>query len=149
MKQQIIKQIKLNGYRVEEQNDLIFAYRDNAPGMLIKIDDSKIIINSHFNGNQLAKADVNGLKSYINDLNGASGVTCFYTGESCNLEFAAYYFGTYDEYTFAQFIRFWEFDTINVLDNHSDSFKYLGSDEEVAMTFKDEYESIDTHYAIA
>ncbi len=132
MKQQILNQMKMNGYKIEETDNAIFATRADAAPVMIKIIDGYVTFYSQYNSNLLSRSDSSGFKSYINDLNQSCFVTRFGTNaEITKLQFDAYYMGTYDEYAFAQFIRLWEHDTRNIIDNHSESFRYLSSDEEL------------------
>ena len=135
MKNEIINQIKMNGYKVEEVDESVFATRDNTPIIMIKFHDHGVNFYGQFNSNNLSVNDSAGFKSYINELNISSNITSFCTSKDGLFQFTANYLGNYNEYSFAQFIRLWEYDVINLLDDNTKSFMYLGSNEDVAIEY--------------
>tara|TARA_Y100000741_G_scaffold363694_1_gene352562 strand:+ start:923 stop:1366 length:444 start_codon:yes stop_codon:yes gene_type:complete len=139
MKQQILNQMKMNGYKIEETDNAIFATRADAAPVMIRFIDGTVMFYSQYNSNLLSRSDSSGFKSYINDLNQSVAMTRFSTNPEISiLSFDANYMGNYDEYTFAQFIRLWEYDTRNMIDNHSESFRYLSSDDELVSEYGNE-----------
>ena len=151
VRKKIVKQMKMNGYAdVEEKDDsTIYAYKVNVPGllfetsgMMIMIDYSALSFYGFYDINNRSKKENLDFISYINDLNKTALTTRFYTIEDNKIEFVASYIGLYSRDRFAHFIRLWEHDTINLLNDHQDSLKFFGTDEQVAIQSAIEYDSM-------
>jgi hypothetical protein len=116
-----IKQLEWFGYIINKEGDYFSAEKDEVPLFIIT---KTITINFSFmyetNGNGYLKTG--NFFKYLNDLNVSSLITTFTSRKKGYLEFSAHYNGIYDVKRFSDFIRAWEFDMDQMLNNVDTDF---------------------------
>lgn len=121
MIKKIIKQLEWFGYKVNKENDYFIAEREEVGTFIIT---KSITINFSYmcttNGNGYLKTS--DFLKYLNDLNVSSLVTTFTSRKKGQLEFSAHYNGPYKVKTFSEFIRAWEYDIEQMLNNKDTDF---------------------------
>ena len=134
-KEQIKLQMECFGYEVlidEEKPNSVMCHKVGAPMLLINWEENFINFYAQYSINSIAKSNKPGFLSYVNRMNGSStSASLFLTKDNENIAFANKYFGVFDRRTFANFVRFWDHDVIEVLNNDQETDVFLGSSNEI------------------
>lgn len=132
-KEQIKNHLEYLGYTIEEEADHLLCEKAGYAKIFITIKDKCFRFLSAYNLNEIAQINPAEFASYMNTLNQSTIITTFYYEEGF-INFTALSFGGYNKQLFSEFVGCWETDTTQMIDNNSDSDRFLGSLDEVAQS---------------
>ena len=137
-KAQITTYIEYFGCKVKSSDNAaaVFCLKPGSAVLIVRWNDVRINIYSHYEINRIAKHNPDKVLKYINDLNSKSNTVTFWVEDEL-FRMSTNYTGEYERSAFAMFFSAFEYDTNNLLELSSETDLFLGDADQAEKYFQD------------